>query len=46
MALTAWLSRRFGDEVRLAALVNSPNDAPSVDVLEIDEAGQLAQFLR
>lgn len=46
MALAAWLCRRFGDAATLAALVRSPKDAPRVDVLEINEAGQLTQFLR
>jgi len=46
MALAAWLCRHFGAESPLSELTNSPVHAPQIKVLEINEAGQLTQFLR
>lgn len=46
MALAAWLCRHFGAELPLSELTDSPLHAPQVEILEINEAGQLTQFLR
>jgi SAM-dependent methyltransferase len=46
MALGAWMCRHFGSAGSLAEMFGHPTNLPTARVLEVNEAGQLTQFLR